>query len=175
MRAWNPQGEGSSAVTLTPRRPQFGEPFSPLASQSRIRRLAPDPFDKAKKIPALPGFFNSFADTPSKPPSQRARDKGKGRMKEPLDAVSFFASGGPGSSPLSSPTVPPRDEDHPMEDVEPFSLAREVAAPALSAPNGSPEDDNMAVDDDEGPDDENVMAEIEPPNWRDEVSHSSLL
>lgn len=131
--------------------------------------MTAEPLNRTAMKPALPGFINSFADTPSKPPSQRLRDKGKGRQREPLDSVSFFASEGPGSSPFSSPLARPRDEDHPMDDIEPLSLVREANDPVSSAPNGSPEDDKMTVDDEDNTEG-HTASEIEPPNWRDEVS-----
>ena len=61
-----------------------------------------------------------------------------------------------------------------MDDIEPLSLVREANDPVSSAPNGSPEDDKMTVDDEDNTED-HTASEIEPPNWRDEVSWTAAL
>lgn len=134
----------------------------------------------ARPAPALPGFYNSFANagTPTKP-RHAAREKGKERFREPIamDEDTFFAppperQRSPPSSPLGPGPVEP--EDHPMEDLALSSqavLEAEEQPQTQVEPEPEPvhedEDVNMEGDNEEVVQDE--AHEVEAPNWRDEV------
>ncbi|EKM54103.1 uncharacterized protein PHACADRAFT_209924 [Phanerochaete carnosa HHB-10118-sp] len=182
MRAWNPPriAQPSSQVAQTPRRPRFGEIIvSPKFAHPKM--LLPPPG------PVLPGWQNSFAPS-AKPASQLAKDKGKGRLREPTvaedDGQAFFA---PASSP---PSPSPFKEHRPLPDttaVEYVAVSSKSPAsapePSTQAPLPSEQEDEdikidvkMVDDEMEGFKTEDVTAgtqeeeshEIESPNWRDE-------
>ena len=172
MRAWQHGGdarEGLSQTVQTPRRPRFGEVFSPDIAPPRKS----GPAESVKK-PNLPGFFNSFADTgtPTKAPSQRARDKGKGKGRESIavddDERTFFAPPSPPSSPLGP--VPMDTEDHQMEDLAPLPEPIQELAEAPTAAAFVIQDEDVKMDDEPAQAQlQDEPHEIEPPNWQDEV------
>lgn len=124
----------------------------------------------------LPGFFNSFADTPTKSASQRAKEKGKARLQQFTliddDGQSFFAPQAAPFSPPSSPLGPISIdlEDHPMEDaVEPPLVTPVLEQEEADQSHIIELDGDIKMDDDALAAQQEVEMEIEPPNWRDEV------
>ncbi|KAI0093343.1 hypothetical protein BDY19DRAFT_421662 [Irpex rosettiformis] len=167
MRNWN-TGSGSDLVFAeTPRGPRFGAIERP-ASQ-RLRR--PTAFvELNKKKAALPGFHNSFFDTPSRSFSQRTGDKGKGKQRSSLMNDNPFLTSHSGSSPPSSPLAAhhgPLQEDT-MEFAGPSNLS---PPPSKSLPPVEEADD---VEMNMGDNDAEMQEEIEdfdPPSWRAELHH----
>ncbi|KAI0344600.1 hypothetical protein BDW22DRAFT_1066488 [Trametopsis cervina] len=176
MRAWNMQGMAEVGFSQTPRGPRFGaiENMERMSSQ-KPRLLAPA---ENSKRPMLPGFLNSFVDSPSKRPAQKAADRGKGKQRANLANDTIFFAGGARSSPPSSPIdmafVEPLDI--PMEDPSPVpagSLSQtpyKTQLPVADFEMDRDDDVKMLQTPEDGePQDE--FDEIEPPNWRDELYH----
>ncbi|PSR73927.1 hypothetical protein PHLCEN_2v10285 [Hermanssonia centrifuga] len=166
MREWNSRGGPHNGVQ-TPRRPQFGVIDSPVTQRSR--RQPPTP---AERTPPLPGFYNSFASTPSKAPLLRVKSKGKGKERE-IDNNVFFVSGNVNSSPPSSPIRARRDEaevqDFIMGDAAPLRTNKPVDHPQLSVAVDNDDDVKMGFESEENSPVPNDYSEIEAPDWRNEV------
>lgn len=171
MRAWNsPRAaqEPSSQLAQTPHRPRFGEI---IASPEFTRpKLALRALEVKKPGPSLPGWQNGFEDF--RPALQQVKNKGKSRLREStVPEDEFFAP--PSSPPSPSPLKRHRPlPDVAMEDVSgPSEPATFAPAPPSQVAHPTQEDEDFNMDDDTvETQEEEESHEIEPPNWREEVS-----
>lgn len=172
MRNWNTGNVPDFGSTQTPRRPRFGAIEKSLSQRPR----QPAPFaEPTKKKPTLPGFHNSFFDTPSRPSSQRAADKGKGKQRAGSVNDNPFFTGHARSSPPSSPLAAhhePLPDD--TMDLVPAGPSNQSSPSSRSPPPVVVVDESGDADmkfvDENDPQDE--IEDMDPPNWRDEVSYT---
>lgn len=173
MRSWNAGNGAEAGIAATPRGPHFGA-IERLPSQ-RPRQLAAT---EGHRKPTLPGFHNAFAESPLRPLSQKVFDKGKGKQVASLNDNPFLVAHAR-SSPPSSPLGP--NFELPSEDAmdvvptaapsnqSPVSSTSPLPAAVLELRHD--EDVKMVNTSENAAQLENL--DIDPPNWRDQVSGSS--
>ncbi|KAI0700875.1 hypothetical protein BC835DRAFT_1325264 [Cytidiella melzeri] len=175
MRGWNTGGGFDVDFTETPRGPRFGA-IEKQPSQ-RPRQLSKTT-EGNKKNPMLPGFHNSFIDSPSRHLSQKIVEKGKNKQRASLTSDNPFFAEHTHSSPPSSPLGATYEEPHDdaMELVP--QVGQSNLSPTLSKSPPQVPASGVARDEDvkmtEGTDDlelQDDLSDIDPPNWRDELHH----
>ncbi|EMD37735.1 hypothetical protein CERSUDRAFT_94735 [Gelatoporia subvermispora B] len=160
IRGWNQDSVPGPSVPRTPSRMRISHTFdkSPQKTPNKKR------VENTQKATMLPGFFNSFAASPSV--THTTMVEGKGKEKEtggpdgdwnpfadarthqpsPLNSPSGRAAGEPDSSDpvIPDPTVDPPDPTNGQDDVEMADVI----------PTESPAD---------------VTEQVESPNWREQI------
>lgn len=164
MLGWNAGNNSDFPLAQTPRGPRFGA----IDKQPSQRpRQATSLAETSKQKPSLPGFHNSFFDTPSKYASQRVVDKGKGKQRAGFVNDNPFFTGNPRSSPPSSPLAQPEPFQDDAMDLGPVGPSNMSSPPRPTQRTEDPNDVDMDLRDDTEMQDE--VEDYDPPNWRDEV------
>ncbi|KAJ3556421.1 hypothetical protein NM688_g2033 [Phlebia brevispora] len=159
IRAWS-SNVPNPDLTATPRRQRIRDMETP-SRPPREAALSQRPSDSQ----ILPGFFNSFAQaSPSRPLSQRERQKGKGKERMRDEDV-FVAPPSPPSSPTRYGMRMAEVPDLPMEDAQPAAAFQEP--PLQSSPGYRGGDVQMSTPPIADESVQEPIGAYETPDWTD--------